>query len=115
MVAPKKARTMVVAEREVTDRLRLWHMPVAMAMNRMSTVMTSGDDRADDESGEQERDVHANGGVVPTRLMVNRAIRLARRVFSMSTPMSIPHMLQPRMGVVQPTKATSGAAMPVRM
>lgn len=26
----------------VTDRLRLWHMPVAMAMNRMSTVMTSG-------------------------------------------------------------------------
>lgn len=54
-------------------------------------------------------------GVVPTRLMVNRAIRLARRVFSMSTPMSIPHMHSHGMGVVQPTKATSGAAMPVRM
>ena len=33
----------------------------------------------------------------------------------MSTPMSIPHMHSHGMGVVQPTEATSGAAMPVRM
>lgn len=105
---------MVVAEREVTDRLRLWHMPVAMAINRMSTVMTSGMIALTMNPASRNA-MYMRMGVVPTRLMVNRAMRLARRVFSMSTPMSIPHMHSHGMGVVQPTKATSGAAMPVRM
>ena len=81
-------------------------------MNRISTVMISGMMALSRKPAPRKAE-YRRMGVVPTRLTTNRAIRRESLVLSIRTPISMPHMDSHGMGVVQPTKATSGAQTPM--
>lgn len=75
MVAPKKAARMRVVEaRELGSSLSASHMPPAMVMNRISTVMISGMMALSRKPAPRKAE-YRRMGVVPTRLTTNRAIR----------------------------------------
>ena len=84
-----------------------------MVMNRISTVMISGMMALSRKPAPRKAE-YRRMGVGPTRLTTNRAIRRESLVLSIRNgPISIPHMDSHGMGVVQPTKATSGAQTPM--
>ena len=97
---------------EFLSRLRLPHIPEAMAMKMRMTVIMSGTmDPTAKPAARQAR--YRRTGEVAIRLMVSRAMRSASLLFSISRPINMPHMHNQMMGESHPLKTVPGSDTPV--